>query len=218
MLFVPFLNSFVDSISRKSIETCIVISIVLFSVWPTIYPEFANNTYSYILWMALLFVIGRCLNKYDYNLPWKTILFFSFITLWLCLFLIEPLTPYDENRIINLQYSLPILIIPICMIKIFSKFCFQNRAINWLSKSTFAVYIIHDDPYVRNYIWSQVFHNQYYGMSDLLPLHFVCTVLIIYFSCVSVDKVLRMTLFKLVDKFPLLKTLESKINGLYEKM
>lgn len=72
--------------------------------------------------------------------------------------------------------------------------------INGLAKSTFAVYILHDDPDVRAVIWSRVFHCKDYLNSSFLPLHFFIAVFAIYFCCIVIDKVYSVTLSK-----PLLK-------------
>ena len=214
-LFIPFLNKIVDSFSRRTIESGIVLSVVLFSLFPTIYPDFSNNTYSYILWMMLLFVIGRCLNKYEYNLPWKWILLLSIAGVMICLFIIEPhISYYQLNRIVSYLYSVPVLVIPICLVMLFSKLSIQSTVINQLAKSTFAVYIIHDDPYVRAVIWSRLFRNPAFGMSTFLPLHLLGTAIAVYCGSVLIDKILRASLFRVVDCIPWQK-IEKKVNSLY---
>ena len=219
-LFIPFLNKFVDSpqMSKRSLETFILLSAITLSAIPTVIPQFANNTYCYLFWMMFLFIIGRCLSLYEYNFHWKLLLLLSFVLHLTALFYIEPHTSYSVFRMANTQYTITNLIIPVCLLEIFSKMPEKNNSvINWLAKSVFAVYIIHDDPYIREIIWSRIFQNSRFGMSKFLPLHFLFTVAAIFVVCVITDKLLRATLFKAVDKLPFDK-LQNKINLFYETL
>lgn len=212
--FIPFINTAITALGKKNFQKFLAVTILFISVIPSVYPKYANNTYAYIFWMIILFCIGRYMGTYEPNLPWKVILIGSSLVLLVLTFFVEPrVGMYYENYFIGMQYSFPLLVASVSLLGVFAQWKLPyNRAINGMAKSTFAVYILHDDPNVRGYIWSNLFHNSNFGQSDYLWIHFFCTVFCIYMFCVIVDKVYRFTIYKLLIKIPL-----NKVEGLVDK-
>ncbi|MCC8049993.1 MAG: acyltransferase [Clostridiales bacterium] len=202
----PFINEALENLSKRRYENLLLISTFFFSIVPSVYPSFSGNTYSYVVWMIYIFVVGRYLSQYAPQLPWKS-LFLVLILIWITgTYFVEPRLPFLYNTNIfsmSTQNSFLNLLASVCFFEIFGNARVkQNKMINSLASSTFAVYIIHDDPYVRNVIWSQIFHNSEYGQSGLLWLHFIITILIIYFGCIFIDKLYRATIGKLLKQIP----------------
>lgn len=199
--FIPFLNKAIENWGKENIKHFLLVATFFMSVVPSIYPTFSNNTYVYLLWMIYLFYIGRYLGMYKPKVPWKICLPVSILLLMIATFIIEPMTMYGENYAIGMQYSILLLFASISTVGFFSNLKIpQSKFINRLSKSTFAVYILHDDPSVRGYIWENVFCNSQYGMSNRLWMHFFLSVLCIYVVCVIIDKVYRVSIYKLMCK------------------
>lgn len=189
--FIPFINKWIATLGKKNLEKFLIITLIFISILPTLYPGFSNNTYAYIFWMIILFCIGRYMGEYHLQLPWKSIFLIAIGVLMICTFVIEPrVGMYGENYAIGMQYSFPLLVASVSLLGIFINLKMPyNKTINWLAKSTFAVYILHDDPDVRVYIWKNLFHNSSFGQQSNLWIHFIVTLLIIYFVCIIVDKV-----------------------------
>lgn len=202
--FIPFINKAISKLSKRDYEKFLIVSVFFISILPSIYPTFGNNTYSYLSWMILLYCIGRYLGTYKPKLPWNWIFIISISVLLLLTLCIEPrLSFYPENYAIGTQYSFPLLVASTSMLGIFSQLKItKNKIINGLAKSTFAVYILHDDPNVRSYIWKNFFHNSEFGQSGYLWIHFFCTVLFIYLVCILIDKLYKSTIFKILTKIP----------------
>ena len=205
--FIPFINTTIAALGRKNFEKFLAVAILFISVIPSVYPSYANNTYAYIFWMIVLFCIGRYMGTYEPNLPWRIMLVGSILNLMILTFLVEPhIGMYSENYFIGMQYSFPLLVASVSLLGVFVQWeLAYNRVINSLAKSTFAVYILHDDPNVRGYIWSSIFHNSDFGHSDYLWIHFVCTIFLVYVVCIMVDKVYKITAYKLLIRIPLNK-------------
>lgn len=203
--FIPFLNAGIAALGKKGLEKFLIVAIGFTSIIPTVYPAYANNAYAYLFWMMLLFCIGRYVGTYKPAWPWKTLLAVSVLVLMVLVLVLEPHVGfYSENRATTVQYSFPLLVASVSTLGVFSHLKMRyNKVINGLARSTFAVYILHDDPDVRAYIYDNLFHNSNYGQSPYLWLHFICVVALIYLVCVAIDKVYRLTFYKLLTQVPL---------------
>lgn len=63
----------------------------------------------------------------------------------------------------------------------------SNKLINTLAMTTFGIYLIHDNGLIRRYLWHSLFQNAKYYTSELLVLHGVMSVLIVFCGCAIVD-------------------------------
>lgn len=188
--FIPYLNILLNTLSKKQFGTLILTEFIFFSVIPTAVGQFSTDMYSYILWMMYLYQIGYFMKKFSPAIPWKVVMPISVVLLMSCSLVIEPLLHIGGKlHFANMQNSCILLVASVSFLGFFANLKMpQIPAVNWLAKSTFAVYILHDDPDVRNYIWSNVFHCKDYISSNFLPLHFFITISIIYFACIIIDK------------------------------
>lgn len=200
--FIPYLNILLNTLTKKQFGMLILTEFIFFSVIPTVVGQFSVDMYSYILWMVYLYQIGYYLKKYNPAIPWKIAMPVSVALLLACSLIIEPLLHIETKlRFANTQNSCILLVASVAWLGFFANLKMPHISlINWLAKSTFAVYILHDDPDVRAVIWSKIFHCKDYLDSSFLPVHFFISVLAIYFCCIAVDKIYAITLSK-----PLLK-------------
>lgn len=67
----------------------------------------------------------------------------------------------------------------------------QLRFINVIASATFGVYLIHDNYYVRVYIWKTLFRNPAYTESPLLIPHSLWVVAVVFIVCTLLE-LLRM--------------------------
>jgi hypothetical protein len=88
-----------------------------------------------------------------------------------------------------------------------------NKAVNKLASASLGVYLIHDNLYVRPYLWKTILKNaQMYG-SGFLILHAMISVIGVYLVCSIIDLIRQYTVERLfmnfVDKH--LEQAESKV-------
>lgn len=193
--FIPYINEWFEKITKQQIIKFLLTEGIFVSVIPTIFNDFSRNTYAYLFWMIFLYQIGYYLGYYKPNIPWKICFPISMVILLSCSLIVEPLI----NRLLhkntnlyfaNTQYSIVLLLASICMVGFFSSVKIKySPVINWFSKSTFAVYILHDDPDIRAIIWSKVFRNEFFADKNILPIHFFVSIFSIYNVCVLIDKI-----------------------------
>jgi hypothetical protein len=63
----------------------------------------------------------------------------------------------------------------------------SKKIINAVSKTTFGVYLIHDNGNLREYLWKNIIKTPEYFYSGFFFIHLICTVIIIYIICVMID-------------------------------
>ena len=89
----------------------------------------------------------------------------------------------------NMQ-RLPILVISILMFVGFLNIeigC--NRIINLVASATFGVYLIHDNDYVRPFLWNIVFKNSSYSDSSLLIPYSLLVIAVVFVGCTLIELV-----------------------------
>ena len=65
---------------------------------------------------------------------------------------------------------------------------------NRVASHTLAVYLIHDNEYLRRWLWWEFFGNSGLADSWLLPLHALAKVALVFALCVGVDALRAHTL------------------------
>ena len=75
---------------------------------------------------------------------------------------------------------------------------FYNRIINIFGGCTFGVYLLHDNNYVRTWLWSEVLNNSLYYDSKLLIVHFAVSVIIVYLCCTCIEYIRKYMIEKYV--------------------
>ena len=96
----------------------------------------------------------------------------------------------------------------------------KNKIINLIASSTFGVYLIHDNPYIRNYIWKELFKVSSYINSPYLFLYSILITFSIFIVCTLIDLIrylISILLGELFNKinFSKIGTFSSKV---YEKI
>ena len=214
--FIPFFNYLIDNLSFRKATVLIVALVGVFSVLPIITLNIITGVdvfklgdgYS-PLWLAILYIIGAYLKKYNIasKINTKKLVigyFVCVIITFLVKITFEYLSKiraeaYYLNNIFVSYVSPSVLICSICLLLAFSKISTHEklrRIIQLFSTTTFGVYIIHRHPL----IW-ECLHNRFTAFVNynplLLPLAVIGTALGIWLAC-SVVEIIRIYLFKLL--------------------
>lgn len=195
--FIPYINILLNNLSKDQFRNLLITETIFFSVIPTLFGQFSTNMYSYILWMMFLYQIGYYLQIHKPKVNFKIVCPLSIGFLLCCSLIIEPILGLVKLRFANTQNSIVLLIASGSFLGLFTTMKpHYNSVVNSLAKSTFAVYILHDDPDVRAVLWTKVLHCKCYINSSWLPVHFVVSITAIYIVCVAIDKIYQATLAK----------------------
>lgn len=65
----------------------------------------------------------------------------------------------------------------------------HNRLINVIASATFGVYLIHENHFVRPFLWREVFRNATFQDSQYLIPYSIAVIMIVYISCTLIELV-----------------------------
>ena len=158
MFLSPLLNLLIKKIGKKMHGIiCIVLScvIVLFPYFNMIVLGRASefpfvNT---LVWFVVLYLIAGYIRLYVKSVSqnqkvWLYLLLVVFVTLQMVY------TIYIDFRESCYEQAIGNTVISIILLLIFKDFKFKNRFINTVASTTFGIFLIHENPYIRGWWWN----------------------------------------------------------------
>lgn len=231
-LLSPYLNIIIKQLNKKQHQNLLILLFVLFSVLPFVTNQvYGPNNGTNIIQFIMLYFIGAYLRKYPIEkLQNRKILLIGFIgcvAINFGLYLTANIIGDTNNSMLisiketiqaNLtSYSNPIVIIQTIIYFIFfGTFTFKNKLINSISPLMFGVYLIHDNRYIRQPLYDQLFdlQNHFWYNNLTLILYILLVALIIFISCTIIEKLRQLSSNKL-KQLPFIQKASSKF---YEKI
>lgn len=221
-LIFPFENILLRNISQKEYLLMLISGGILWFVFPTISNIFGSFSIIGIMGLfSYLYAIGayiriyckktyRHVSKiavYTYLLYMLSSILFDLLSLKYNFFINKVFYFCDEKSIF-------LLIISISLLLYFKDFNLKyNKYINYIGATTFGIYLMHDNNYVRHFLWQNIFQNYIYYNTNFLVLHAIISILMVFVFCSFID-FLRL---KFIEK-PLFRYLNPKINVLENKL
>ena len=84
--------------------------------------------------------------------------------------------------------TLPILIISFMLFLGFASINIGHVPfINTISSACFGIYLIHDNNYIRELLWSTIFRNANYEQSDFLILYTLAQIALVFVACAILE-------------------------------
>ena len=207
MIVAPILRVFVENTSKKIFATILLILTVLWSVFPTILINAPG--YSNFVWFVYLYLLGAFFNTYSFSITGKLKWFHGAG----CLFIIMLLTvityyfgkdiPFFKENSIYLFGEMNKMPALICAVALFFGFLNSKVKIHRFTKivatCVFGVYLFHDNPYIRDFIWNKIFCNsQNINQPYFIPMLLLS--ILIVFSVGIVIEFLRQKIMSLFMK------------------
>lgn len=225
-LLSPFINISIKSMTKKQLQFCIFILLMLFSVVPNIIffkDSFnVNEGYSIYWFVCLYFVAGYIRLHYvpKYNKK-KWMLYYLILCLLLTLsrIVFSIISPYALGIIkVDLFYLYnSILVAPasICLFLCFVNWNISGKKIRkficFISPLTFGVYLIHDNKYMRQFIWEFLFKPFTYANKPNMIFYLIVSVIYIFITSALIELV-RQILFKPIENSKKMKGLVERLN------
>lgn len=199
-LLSPVLNAFAEKVSKKEFQY-VLIAFYIFQCyysWATAVVDYYNG-YS-ITFFCGLYLTARYLRLY----PVRVIDKHSSLIYIVAVLLISVVATLALGKFGNaarmLRYDNPLVILGSLAILIsFGKLKIQNKVINWIARSCFAVYIIHFNPYLFKYFVQaerQMIAN-FCGVTYVLAI--TMFLVVVFAICVFIDQI-RIFFWNLVIK------------------
>ena len=220
----PYLNLIINKLSSKELKKYILVLLLIFSLIPCLSLNlfFKNNGYT-LYQFILMYSIGAYIKKENIvdkirNIKFKRlkligIFILSLIINYSIFKIVSWLKVETNNFLFNTLYEIIykhkfdysnifMIIQSISIFLLFSTFNIRNKLISFISSSTLAVYIIHENPFMRKNIYDFFgFNSTYkYYFHPRIFLDIIILVLLIFFISVLIDKVLDYTIKFIKEK------------------
>lgn len=201
-LISPFLKKMLEKLSKKEFQRLLYILSFLWIVIPTfsLYSMQLNN----FLWLLFIFIIGIYIGIYDIKISKKAnlIAIISVFAFYLLFVLGFDILGIKVNSVFSQhatymfgQNYIPTVLLSVSLFILFKNLNMKtNKHINLISTSTLGVYLIHDNPYFRNYIWGNVFIKEFYT-SEYFILYVIGFAFSLFIILSLID-IIRNVLFK----------------------
>lgn len=188
-LLVPYINLLLNRMDRQMFENMIILMLALWSVIPTVTT---TSMYGDILaQFLLLYCIGAYFRLYPDNLLCCRAKRWGLVIVSAVLLLVS--TPIMNMLSISIPafinkgiyfYSRNSVLIIGCAVGMFSIAVysepFYNRLLNTLGACTFGIYLIHDNPAIRNIVWLRILRNAEYHSAVYLPVRLVLSAFLVF--------------------------------------
>jgi len=207
-LLSPFLNRMLSALTRRQLEAMLTIMLLCWVVIPTVTKQSMYG--SEIPQFLLFYLLGAYFRLYPDNLLKKPALRVGISLLGIGMLygltllfaFLERYTPeafgasavlYDRNSLFILLWAVGFF-----AIAVYSK-PFSNRFVNTVSGCTFGVYLIHENPPIRELLWKNWLHwGNYFTSGSFIP-RLILSVLLVYCVCTAIDWLRQKTVAKPIE-------------------
>ncbi|WP_430538303.1 acyltransferase [Clostridium perfringens] len=205
-LISPILNLIINTISRNNFKKGLFVSILIFSIIPTFYPLADYNINlkggTNLIWFIILYFTGAYIRKYKIDFEKRKKLFIIFSCMFIVIFTKISFC-FILNRTVGgaIFYHHNSIFIYISSVTIFLLFKNLNIKNDFIKKCillgasvSFGVYIIHENIFIKNFIWDKILDIQNLN-SKYWPIFAILTILIIFIFC-SILEYFRQIIFR----------------------
>ncbi len=195
-LLHPFLNKLLHAMDKSLYQKFLLTLVICWSVIPT----FTTSLYqsNSLLWFITLYSISGYIRLYGLNNKFTTKFYF---VIWLiCSFLMYASSVVftvlgskweffaSKIRYFYGQEKITTLLVSLCLFMIFATLKMNyHKWINAIASATFGVYLIHDHPIIKRFLWIDLFNNAQYQESLFLIPYSIMVVIVVYVVCSFVD-------------------------------
>lgn len=198
LILIPFLNPFLINLKKENYQKILFILFVIWTIFPLIFPY--SWEYSKLDLFIIVYFIGSYIRLYfdkSYKNKWNII--FSLIGLFLIILCLK----FNNQLFINnsqiIAHNSPLVIFTSIFIFLTCiHFNFKNKIINYISRTTLGIYLIHENFLIRKIIWEIFFNNV--NILNNFYLNVFLKIIIIYVFCILIAIVIDLLFDKLLDK------------------
>ncbi len=211
----PFLNRLVDALEKAEFQRLLLLNLVLFSLWRSFIPfatTLNNEGGNSIIWFVVLYLTGAYLAKYPVKISrrWiSTMLVIFILFAWGSIITISLASKHlgfggKGASLFSEFTSFPIYGSAVCLLLLVVKqqACIHDgilrRMLFMISSSTLSVYLIHEHPLVRRFLWEKL-NLPSISMYMIIPA-IVGMSIVIFIVCVIIDQLTWQPFSKLVKR------------------
>lgn len=207
----PFLNKMLKNFEKKDYFWLIALLLVIQCVLPKVTPGFLSNQGWFITLYIIASYFRNCKSKIFDSFTISLVTFLVSFTLIICANVFFGYNLWGMNQIACLICSVSMF----CTFKNIKK-SFSSKFINIVSATTFGIYLLHDNNYIRHFLWREVLDCPSMIKSNYFVLFAVGSVLAVFVVCSLIDLfriyVLERPLFLVSSKIKLYITQMNKFS------
>lgn len=176
----PYLNILLKNLDR---ETYLKLLFLLFVMWCLI-PTFTTSDFqsNNLLWFMFLYSLA------GYIKLWHDKSMFSCWVYHVIATVLVLFTAFVLGTRYYKKQKLPVLLVSVAMFLGFKGLKIkQNKFINIVATATFGVYLIHDNDYVREFLWINVFKNATYSDTIKIIPYSCAVITLVYVGCTLIE-------------------------------
>lgn len=185
-LFAPVLNAFVDHVSKNQLRNFLITFFVVQLVYGFYrYGGWYAGGYSPLSFMGL-YVLARYMrlypSKYTQFNKYTDISLYLVISAFTTICSLSITYMFDKGGTVLFLYSSPLVILSsVFFFLFFTKLSFYNRIVNWVAASCFAVYLVHNSPYIFQPYYIDVIRCWYFTESSIHFMLYTIGLIVVYF-------------------------------------
>ena len=188
LIFAPLLNEICKLLTANKLKLFCILQFIFICVYSTLSP-FQDTTLCNITWFFFIYFVVYYLKKNcEYKkFNSKKLILSAFVIYFLLasgvMFLNEMNSYISNYKILKITHRL----LAQCLFDFKS---FKNKVINYISASTFAVYIFHQVPGWYDILWKKIFKVNSLINSELYILY-ILVIVVVLFIIVMILEIIR---------------------------
>ncbi len=225
-ILVPFINKLLLNLNKKQYQLLLIILFIIIVVIKSIFPD---NTYiepsvngNHVSWLIYVYMLGGYVRLHWNRKINKKICLMAPLFIAIFIAIVRTISgKYFGRNMERLLQSVNVLnfISMMCFFLYFKEVKIRNMKISniigKIAPTTFAVYLIHNNPNFRPLLWRKVMGNFEVVNSPFLMFHFLITVIGIFLISGVIDLV-REKIFNLWEKTKMFQKIDEKLNNINE--
>lgn len=203
-LITPLLNNVLKNIRKNYIRRIIIFSIIIYSIFSHLMG--GEIFYSSVIWFCILYIIVYYIKKYvdvnlisNISLKWICVLTYFFIFLSILSFdflgISQNIASFRKYSIYFIsENSLLVLCFSISFFLIFFKGkSYKNKIINYLAKGTLGIYLVHENIFMRPYLYNNILNTHKYLNKTFIYflLYSIISIIFIFLLGLCIDNILN---------------------------
>lgn len=203
-LCIPFLNILINNISEKMHKRLVWLLLGIYCVLYTLPGIYVS--YNYVSWFCVLYFVSSYIRYYGFFHKIKTAQWGWLTLLFIFLSMTSVLVLKDTSRtfwLVSDSNAILAFVTSVCSFMFFKDLKIkQSKFINMVGGCTFGVLLIHaNSDTMRRWLWKDVLDNTAYFDSEILFVHAIVSVLLVFAVCVFIDRIRIITVEKYVFRY-----------------
>ena len=193
-LISPYLNMLSNKMEKSTYQKLLFIMLFLWCIIPT----FTNvkNQSNDLIWFVYLYSIAGYIRLWGIDFRIKNSIVWAVLGMIAILFVriffiglsykVTFFSAYVRNAF-DMQNLLILLTSVLFLIGFMQLDLGYKKIINLISSATFGVYLIHDHPLIRPFLWETLFKNASYAGSVFLIPYSIMVICVVYIVCTIIE-------------------------------